>query len=134
MKARMIIASALILILLSGCKPTDPVKLPTCGNCTWVAIDPIQCMGNPWEQEWLEEHPGEMYPLELEEMLPIIIDYYERQGVEIFDSRIMWTHYSVCLACSCPAGYTVYFQVPRWNVHTMLDMGFRVESPDEGAI
>jgi hypothetical protein len=130
MKARIIIASALILILLSGCKPTDPDKPPICRLCTWVAIDPIQCMLNPWEQEWLEEHPGEMYPLELEEMLPIIIDYYEKLGIRIYESKIMWTHNSVCLACSCPAGYTVYFQVSRWDVRRMLDLGFRVETPD----
>ena len=131
MKARIIIASALILVLLSGCMPTEPDKPPICRLCTWVAIDPIQCMLNPWEQEWLEEHPGEMYPLELEEMLPIIIDYYERLGIRVIDSEIYWTHNEVCLACTCAAGYTVYFLVRKWDVGRMLDLGFRLENPDE---
>ena len=75
-----------------------------------------------------------MYPTELEEMLPIITDYYERQGIAIFDSRIMWTHYSVCLACSCPAGYTVYFQVFMRDVQEMIELGFRIECPDDEAL
>jgi hypothetical protein len=130
MKSRSFIAPVIILLLFSSCKTTDPVDPITCRKCTWVAIDPIQCMGNSWEQEWLEQHPGELYPLELEDMLPIIVDYYERQGIRIFDSRILWTHSSVCLACSCPAGYTVYFLVSRRDVQMMLELGFRTENPE----
>jgi hypothetical protein len=131
MKGSILITSLLVLLLVSGCKIDGPVDPLITRKCAWVAIDPIQCMGNPWEQEWLEEHPGEFYPLELEDILPIIIDYYERQGITIADSRILWTHNSVCLACSCPAGYTVYFLVPKRYVPKMLDLGFRIESPEE---
>jgi hypothetical protein len=123
--------SALILLMLSGCKTTDPVSPITCRKCTWVAIDPIQCMGNPWEREWLEEHEWELYPRELEDKLPIIVDYYQRQGFRIFDSRILVTYGAVCLACSCPAGYTVYLQVFHRDVPELLELGFRIESPEE---
>jgi len=120
----------LILILFAGCKTTDPIDPIICMKCTWVAIDPIQCMGNPWEQEWLEQHPGELYPMELEDKLPIVVDYYQRQGCRIFDSRIIMTYNEVCRACSCPAGYTVYFHVLNRDVPGMLDLGFRIESPE----
>lgn len=131
MRGRILITSLLILLLLPSCKVDGPVDSPIFRKGAWVAIDPIQCMGNPWEREWLEKHPGELYPLELDDMLPIIIDYYERQGIRIVDSRILWTHNSVCLACSCPAGYTVYFLVSRRDVQMMLELGFRIESPQE---
>lgn len=131
MRGRFLVILLLSLLLVSSCKTDGPIDPPMIRKCIWVAIDPIQCMGNPWEQEWLEEHPGEPYPLELEDMLPIIIDYYERLGIVIADSSILWTHNSVCLACSCPAGYTVYFLVPRRYVQRMLDLGFRIESPEQ---
>ena len=131
MRGRILITSLLILLLLPSCKVDGPVDPPIFRKSALVAIDPIQCMGNPWEREWLEEHEWELYPRELEDKLPIIVDYYQRQGFMISDSTILWTHNSVCLACSCPAGYTVYFLVSRRDVQMMLELGFRIESPEE---
>jgi hypothetical protein len=94
-----------------------------------MAIDPIQCMGNPWEQEWLAEHPGEQYPRDLYRRVPIIRDYYERQGIEIQDITAAYTYSVVCHACSCPAGYTVWIRVDLGYIDALVDMGFREEWP-----
>ncbi|MCB7372900.1 hypothetical protein LI003_23695, partial [Bacteroides caccae] len=28
---------------------------------TWVEIDPIQCAGNTWEQDWIKSHPDDYF-------------------------------------------------------------------------
>ncbi len=105
----------------------------------WVATEPIQCLGNPWEQDWLENNNWEydLYPkdpttpdLEPEEFI-IIQDYYARQGVSVFEGRNVLNEGEVCLACSCPEGQTLYLSVRDQDVATMISLGYRVESPPE---
>jgi hypothetical protein len=128
---------------MTGCSQTDsvvPILSPLDENPphdTWVATDPIQCLGNPWEQDWLESHnwdhasyPGDpltpgLDPMEME----IITDYYERQGVKILAGETVQQEDDVCLSCACPLGYTLYLLVPGEHVVTMLNLGFRLEMP-----
>ena len=103
----------------------------------WVATAPIQCLGNPWERDWLDAHGGDYagYPkdphtpgLEPEE-IEIIRDFYKRQGVVVSDvTSTRWDH-AVCLACSCPEGYTLYLLVRPEDVETMIAFGYRKEEP-----
>lgn len=61
----------------------------------WVFIDPIQCMGNPWEQAWLAEHDDDMELWrELGEHgeLEVIEAYYEDLGIEI---NKIYPHFSL---------------------------------------
>jgi hypothetical protein len=124
-----VLASAVLAAL--GCQTERPLHPPFDPRFTWVATDPIQCLGNPWEIEWLEEHDGDYskYPRDKKEQLKIIDDYYERRGVKVFNTAIVNTYEVVCCACSCPAGHTVYLYVKNEDVQTMLDFGFRVEDP-----
>ncbi|UCG50428.1 MAG: hypothetical protein JSW58_09440 [Candidatus Latescibacterota bacterium] len=124
----------LILLVAAGCG-SDDVTGP---QKAWVATDPIQCLGNPWEQDWLEAHGGdyEAYPrdpstpgLEPEEE-EIITEYYDREhDVKIFDIETAETYEGVCRACSCPQGYTLYLLIPTLDVETMLDLGYTLEGP-----
>lgn len=104
---------------------------------TWVAIEPTQCLTNDWEKEWLERNGQDYagYPkdpatpgLEPEE-LKVIQDYYSRQGVVVFDSATASKYETVCLACSCPEGHTMYLLVRGEDVEVMIGFGYRVESP-----
>jgi len=104
---------------------------------TWVAIEPVQCLGNPWEQDWLEKHGWDYhsYPknparpgLEPEEF-EIIQDYYDRGGVAVFEGRTAPKYDNVCLACSCPEGHTLYLLVRDQDVEAMVGWGYRVEQP-----
>ena len=128
-----------VLILASGCliagvDDADEFIEP---NQLWMSIAPIQCMGNPWEVDWLASHdndyesyPGDSSTPELEEA-DVIGDYYMRQGVQIerFDTE-QWDG-AVCLACSCPAGYTLLALVDDTDRQPMLELGFSaVDSPD----
>jgi hypothetical protein len=109
----------------------DELSEPRTPECTWVAIDPIQCLGNPWEQDWLEKHDDdyESYPRDWESRKRIIWNYYRELGVRILDITAYRTMDAVCEACSCPEGYTLYLYVVDRHVRTMLALGFRLEEP-----
>ncbi len=91
---------------------------------TWLYIEPIQCLGNPWEQEWLKTHDYEEYPQNKSEQLKIVTDYYHEQGVDIHDiySRIVYD--AVCDACSCPTGERIYCLVQEQDIDFMLAEGW----------
>src|SRR5512139_1076393 len=104
---------------------------------SWVAIEPTQCLTNPWEADWLAHHGGDYdaYPrdystpgLEPEEV-DIIKDYYRRQGVMVLAATTAPKYDMVCLACNCPEGHTLFLLVRESDVDTMLGFGYRVESP-----
>jgi hypothetical protein len=93
---------------------------------------------NPWERDWLESHNWDhsAYPkdpttpgLEPEE-LAIIRDYYDRLGVTVFDATTAQKYEIVCAACSCPEGHTLYLLVRGEDVEQMVEVGYRVESPE----
>lgn len=104
---------------------------------SWVATDPVQCLGNPWEQDWIQSHGGNYgaYPrdpstpgLEPAEVV-IIKDYYRRLGVVVQDVDSAWKHQVVCAACSCPEGYTLYLRVRPEDVEKMLALGYSEVPP-----
>jgi len=97
----------------------------------WVAIEPIQCLGNPWERDWLASHQGDYasYPRNKPAEFQIIKDYYRRQGVVVYQAATRDRYQAVCLACSCPEGFTLYLEVRRPDVRTMIGLGYREESP-----
>ena len=52
------------IVCVAACDSDEVTKLATktAKNVltqTWVAIEPIQCLGNPWEQDWLDNNNGE---------------------------------------------------------------------------
>lgn len=130
------------LLFSAGCLSDDPSapedpSLSSLRQTVWVAIEPRQCLTNPWEQDWLQQSGGayEDYPkdpmrpgLEPEE-LEIIQDYYARLGVVVSDGTTRKKYEVVCMACSCPEGHTLYLQVRPQDVRTMVAFGYRVEAP-----
>ena len=90
----------------------------------WVYIEPIQCLGNPWDQDWLKTHDYDEYPKNKSEQLKIVTDYYRTQGVAIHDIYSQSVYDAVCAACSCPTGERVYCLVDERNVDFMLAEGW----------
>ena len=43
------------IVMISGCT-NNGIELPNQPGKSWVEIDPIQCLGNPWEVDWLQSH------------------------------------------------------------------------------
>lgn len=98
---------------------------------TWVATEPIQCLGNPWEEDWLERHGNNYsaYPQDKGSQNAIVREYYARLGVEVTDIISVPKYQAVCLACVCARGDVLYLLVRDEDVGTMLVLGFRRESP-----
>ena len=97
---------------------------------SWVMIDPIQCMGNPWEQAWLEENNNDRdLWLEMEEQakLDVFEEYYESKGVMIYEIRISLPYENTCAACNCPRGDRFHCRVDEDDVNQMLGWGFESE-------
>lgn len=124
-----------VLVLLTA------VALPSCidggGGLlapeprTWVATEPIQCLGNPWEQDWLRDHGNDYgaYPRDADSQKAIIVEYYALFGVDVARVLSVPKFEVVCLACSCPRGDTLFLLVDRDDEDVMLALGFRKESP-----
>ncbi len=99
----------------------------SCNNGTEkdiVYIEPIQCLGNPWDAAWLETHDYEDYPHDEDEQLKIFTDYYEAQGVKMYHVYTEWVYDAVCGACFCPTGQRIYCQVDEGEVDFLLEFGF----------
>jgi hypothetical protein len=92
-----------------------------------VYIDPIQCLGNPWDEEWLESHDYNEYPQTESSRLQIFTDYYEKQGVAMFDVYSENVYNAVCDACSCPTGERYYCTVAEGDADFLLESGFQLE-------
>ena len=125
--------------------PSGP--LPYQSGFVWVGTDPVQCLGNPWEQDWLQQFVpkdgGEgvvtqpAYPqddplvIEAPEA-EIIRSYYERLSIEIRSLK-SYTYeekfgedITVCAACECAQGYSLYLQVPSDQLEQMIDLGWQI--------
>ena len=119
-----------VTVYPSACLLNDPGQ----SENVWMSIAPIQCLGNPWEIDWLESHDNDYdaYPRDLSkpglerEEEQIIRDYYLRQGVIIKGFATTEWDGAVCLACSCPQGYTLYVLIPEQQQEKMLELGFAV--------
>ena len=133
---RWVVVLALSVLCVMSCNREDSTSPNP--DQVWVATEPIQCLGNPWERDWLESHNGDYsgYPkdpatpgLEPEEF-EIIRDYYGRQGVTVFEADTAQKYDVVCAACSCPEGHTLYLLVQGEDVQQMIEFGYREEPPE----
>lgn len=89
-------------------------KEPTPAELETIEINTVQCMGNPWEQDWLKTHDAEQYPpKQSEEAKQIIKAYYEKLGFTVYSVDFKKIADVVCLACSCTEGYVVVLTVAR---------------------
>ena len=101
----------------------------------WLAINPVQCMQNPWEKEWRESNPDEGYPsTNSTAIAEIMRSYYEEQGFTIFDIKIVKLQTldyvpadrnHTCEGCGCSLGHTVLVKVLKSDAPAMLGMDFR---------
>lgn len=104
----------------------------------WMSTDPIQCLGNPWEKDWISQ-PGNKYenypvghPAKIEkEEVEIIKGYFNKKGIYLaaVESKPYPDNAIVCDACECPVGYTLLVKIPENLSEKLLGMGFnQVES------
>lgn len=102
-------------------------------DMAWMKTEPIQCLGNDWEKDWLERNnetedaypkgkPREIEPVEA----AIIQNYFEKQGITVadLDYEPFPEDQMVCEACTCPDGYTLYLQIAEGDRDKMREFGF----------
>jgi hypothetical protein len=107
------------------CSPL-PTKEPSEKETTWVEIEPVQCLENTWEQDWLRSHKNDYSSYPTDNEFEIIKDFYNKQGVTIIDVQSEKKYEVVCLACSCPRGDVLSLLVFDSDVESMLDLGFKL--------
>lgn len=125
-----LVLSAIVLMfsLFSSIpKPNDSLLHDEPGK-SWVKINPIQCLGNPWERYWLESEDKENqdYPVWQLRKFGIVKDYYAEQNIKIHSIKSEITQEVVCKACSCPTGETLYLQVYDAEVEKMEGLGYEL--------
>lgn len=117
------------MLLFAGCGNSDEVQLKT----VWMTTDPIQCLGNPWEEDWTEQFPNSNYPIghprKFEEPEQLILRSYMLEHHDVTILRIRDKPYPedamVCEACSCPAGYSLYIEVAATDKEKLEETPFQ---------
>ena len=136
--AVVVMCAGLLAVACSGDDSTSTDNLLAAhGARVWVATEPVQCLTNPWEADWVQDHPGEMYPRDLnswprrltDEEIDIITDYYAELGVTVFDTDTAEKSRTICAACTCEEGYTLFLLVGESDVETMIGLGYRRAAP-----
>lgn len=78
----------------------------------WFAIHPVQCKLYPWIDS--------RYDWTLEGQMQAIKTYFAGKGIQIMDVIYDPDSFGFpCEACSCTAGYTMYFLVAKEDVNKM---------------
>lgn len=134
--------TCLLLIGLWSCNNSKESAQQAQAETMWMVTQPVQCLGNPWEEAWLlandqkaAAYPrGEVRIVEAEEAA-IIRQFFEEQGITVYAVKgIPFPEGTmVCDACHCPQGYDLYVQVKSADRGTMQEQyGFSpTEAPNE---
>ncbi|QQS59570.1 hypothetical protein IPN35_01645 [Candidatus Peregrinibacteria bacterium] len=98
----------------------------------WMSILPIQCLGNPWEQEYLQNHNTENYPAKDDQQISIIKDYYEKQGIPLLEvKKVPLEGMVFCSACDCPAGYRLEVEIAKAFQNEIEKDGFTISDAED---
>ncbi len=127
-------AVLLLLFVITACDhtATGPVEaqlnqpFARRGALVWVETMPLQCLSNPWQQEWLQGHGNDpsQYPHERER--DILRMYFLKRGVDFGDYRKEAVADAVCAACSCPTGYAAFLQINQQDLPVFEQHSFRL--------
>ncbi len=107
----------LLLVFLFGCVHK---------NLIWVEKEPVQCLGNEWEQDYLERNniKFENYPIWKEE--EIIKEFYYRRGIRIYKIKKEKLKEEIfCQACSCPRGDKIKVLINEEELGEMKEFGWK---------
>jgi hypothetical protein len=124
------VLAAILFSALCSCDNGGTLLVPP-GGTAWVATDPIQCLGNPWERDWLAHNGNNYaaYPRDIDSQKVILRQYYAGLGIPIMEIVSIMTHPVTCMACTCPRGDTLYLLVPAGDADAMIGLGYRREAP-----
>ena len=104
----------------------QPIK-----NNIWLTMNPIKCLGNPWEFDWLKNNNNQYnkYPtgnatkIDTEEII-ILKNFYAQQGINILNTKSTPLEKEVCNTCSCDQGYKLDILTLEKNAEKMIQIGW----------
>ncbi len=124
--------AALVLVAVA-CGGDDDDRAPT----TTVTASPqpgvavvyreAQCLGNPWEEDWLDHNPGARFPSHGPTRQMIFEDYWRDHGLELAEvrrERYLKDEEVVCQGCDCPTGFEWRASLPEDDLDRALSAGF----------
>ena len=111
------LAALAIIVTLTACRKDEVEQI-------WVSIDPIQCLGNPWEQDWLLTHEYDEYPMDQDDRLRIFREFFEEQGVKIHKTEVTFPYSVICDGCACARGDRIHCLIDEASLPAMLEWGF----------
>lgn len=116
---------------------TLPNIITTKSNTIWLEKNPIKCLGNAWEFNWLVNHPNKYneYPSNnpnsiSSEEIKILKDYYKLKNINIINTKSTLlkntdtSNLKPCDLCSCPQGYTLYISTDVEGAKRLLKLGW----------
>jgi hypothetical protein len=124
-----------VLLLLASLSVSGQAKdAPADSDKIWVVVRPVQCMGNPWEKDWMAKHKNraDQYPRKKE--FGILKTYFAKKRIPILEIRLKpyVKGDPLCAACDCARGDTVYLLTYAQYTPTLVKLGYtqRVPAPD----
>src|SRR5262245_33831011 len=90
----------------------------------WVETMPVQCLGNPWHQEWLKQNGNnyDKYPREREQ--EVLAEFFLKRGAVIHAYRQEQVWNATCAACSCPEGIVLALRIHQGDLTLFEQFGF----------
>jgi hypothetical protein len=87
---------------------------------------PVQCLGNPWQQEWLKQSGNnhDNYPREREQ--EVLAEFFLKRGAVIYGYRKEQVWDATCAACSCPEGNVLAVRIHQDDLAFFEQFGFRL--------
>jgi hypothetical protein len=126
LKKLSVIILFVLLSLSYGCNKNLNKQQNKTDDNVWLQATPIQCLGNAWEVDWLQNNNNDYDTYNLSgvaEKMQIISNFYSKIGVYILKIKSVKypPNISVCEACSCIAGYTLYVHINKKHLDKMLN-------------
>jgi len=117
------------LIFSNAVNSCSAVKEPA---MIWVYIHPVKCLDNAWEQDWVnksgltgeESFRGYKEYLDKTGERQIIINYYAKSGITVYNYTSEKVSDVVCEACECQRGDIISLLIPYGNLSKMRQLGY----------
>jgi hypothetical protein len=99
----------------------------------WVSMQPVDCLGNPWEKNWLAHHKNQVTKYPRSQEIDILKGFFKKNGITILDYRTKpyVKGDPLCKTCGCPRGDTLLLMVHGVDVPKIRTFGFGDPVPDD---
>ena len=130
MKSRGLITGWPVVLLLGA--GLVSAKAPPADR-VWVAIHPVQCLDNPWEQDWLATHHNRAWKYPRQKESAILRAYFRKNGIQILELMVKPYQQSepICRTCNCARGDTLLLLIRAEDSPRMGRWGYTDRIPYE---